>query len=85
MEIDAKKIGALLTKLRGERTQEEVARAVGISVSALSMYETGNRIPRDNIKIRLSAYYGQPIHKIFYNQISQNVSEISQSDSKKGA
>lgn len=66
MEMNAKQIGTLLTSLRGKRTQEEVAEAVGISVSALSMYETGNRIPRDNIKIRLAAYYGQPVHKIFY-------------------
>lgn len=66
MEMNPKKIGEMLVQLRGKRSQEEVAKAVGISVSALSMYEQGNRIPRDNIKIKLSAYYNKPVHKIFY-------------------
>lgn len=67
-EMDAKEIGKRLIKLRGGKTQEEVAKAVKISVSALSMYERGERIPRDNIKIRLAAYYKKPIHLIFYAQ-----------------
>lgn len=66
-EMDAKAIGKKLVDLRGSRTQEEVANALGLSVSALSMYERGERIPRDNIKIRISAYYRKPIHKIFFD------------------
>ncbi len=65
-EMNAKAIGERLVKLRGSKSQEEVAKAVGISVSALSMYEQGKRIPRDNIKIRLSSYYKKPISTIFY-------------------
>lgn len=65
-QMDAKAIGKKLVVLRGEKTQEEVANALEISVSALSMYERGERIPRDNIKIRISSYYGQPIHSIFF-------------------
>ncbi len=65
-EMDSKAIGKKLVKLRGEKTQEEVANSLGISVSALSMYERGERIPRDNIKIRISSYYKKPIHKIFF-------------------
>lgn len=45
--MDTTNIGSKLVKLRGNRTQEQVANAVGISVSALSMYECGERIPRD--------------------------------------
>ena len=67
-EMDSHVIGQTLIKLRGNRTQEEVAKAIGISKSALSMYERGERIPRDNIKIRISAYYKKPTHKIFFNQ-----------------
>ena len=66
IEMDAKEIGKILAELRGNRTQEEVANAVGISVSALSMYERGERIPRDCIKIRISSYYKKPISKIFF-------------------
>lgn len=65
-DMDAKIIGKRLVELRGNKTQEEVANAVGISKSALSMYERGERIPRDNIKIRISAYYKRPVHKIFF-------------------
>lgn len=54
-----------LIALRGERSQEEVAKALGISISALSMYEQGNRIPRDEIKIRMADYYGISIEDLF--------------------
>lgn len=64
--MDAKAIGARLKELRGSRSLTEVAAALGISVSALSMYENGERIPRDNVKIRLAEYYKKPIHKIFF-------------------
>lgn len=64
--MDAQAIGKRLKELRGSRTLQEVADALEISVSTLSMYENGERIPRDNIKIRISDYYKKPIHKIFY-------------------
>ena len=54
-----------LIALRGNRSQEEVAKALGISVSALSMYEQGNRIPRDEIKIRMAEYYAISIEALF--------------------
>jgi transcriptional regulator with XRE-family HTH domain len=54
-----------LIKLRGERSQEEVAKALGISISALSMYEQGNRIPRDEIKVKMAEYYGISIESLF--------------------
>jgi transcriptional regulator with XRE-family HTH domain len=54
-----------LIALRGNRGQDEVAKALGISVSALSMYEQGNRIPRDEVKIRMAAYYGISIEALF--------------------
>lgn len=65
-EMNAAEIGKRLIDLRGSRTQQEVADACGISVSAYSMYENGQRIPRDNIKIRLSNYFKKPISKIFF-------------------
>ena len=59
-------IGAILVELRGSRTQKEVAKALDISISALSSYENGSRIPRDPIKIRIAEYYKKPIQKIFF-------------------
>lgn len=57
-----------LIRLRGDRTREEVAKKVGISVSAISMYENGDRIPRDDIKIKLAALYGTSVQEIFFAQ-----------------
>ena len=66
IEMNAKEIGKRLVRLRGNKTQEEVAKSLNISVSALSMYERGERIPRDNVKIRISSYYKKPINTIFF-------------------
>lgn len=61
-------IGEKLKKLRGEKSQEEVARAVFISDSALSSYENDDRIPRDDVKRRLASYYGKTVGEIFFNE-----------------
>lgn len=59
-------IGKRLTDLRGEKSQSEVAEAVGITQAALSMYERGERIPRDNVKIKLANYYGVSVAALFF-------------------
>ena len=64
--MDGHKIGMRLVELRGARKQDEVAVAVGISSSALSMYERGERIPRDEIKIKLAEYYKISVEALFY-------------------
>ena len=63
--MDRKQIAEKLVELRGEKTQAEVAENVGISLSTLAMYETGERIPRDEIKIRLANYYGTTVESLF--------------------
>ena len=65
--MDASKIGKRLTVLRGKKTQEDVANAVGISASALSMYECGERIPRDDVKIKLAHYFRTSVQSIFFD------------------
>ena len=64
--MDKSVISERLVKLRGAKSQEEVARATGISPSALSMYENGERVPRDEVKIRLAEYYGTSVEEIFF-------------------
>lgn len=56
-----------LRDLRGEIPRETVSNAVGISKSALSMYERGERIPRDSVKVRLAKFYGKTVEYIFFN------------------
>lgn len=56
-----------LVKLRGDKSRETVAKACGISISALAMYERGERIPRDDIKVKLAEYYNRSVNFIFFD------------------
>lgn len=60
-------IAKRLVELRGEETRENVAAAVGVSISAISMYENGERIPRDDVKIRFAKYYKKSVKEIFFD------------------
>lgn len=60
-------IGEKLTALRGNKRREVVADACSISISALAMYETGKRIPRDEVKIALARYYNTSIEDLFFS------------------
>lgn len=64
--LNKKSIAKRLIELRGKKSRETVANACGISVSALAMYEQGERIPRDDIKIRLAKYYNRSVNFIFF-------------------
>lgn len=66
--ISAVEIGRRLRALRGEKSRKEVAEANQISESALAMYETGARIPRDEIKCKLAMYYQKSIEDIFFSE-----------------
>ena len=68
--LNPHEIGRRLRQLRGSQTRSEVASSVGISVSALSMYEIGQRVPRDEIKLSLANHYGVSVEDIFYSPIS---------------
>jgi len=58
--------GKRLTELRAGKSREEVAEANNISVSALAMYELGQRNPRDDVKISLAEYFGVRVSDIFF-------------------
>lgn len=63
---NVKTYGEKLRDLRGAKSRSEVAKACGISVSALTMYELNARRPRDEIKERLAAYYKKSLSWIFF-------------------
>lgn len=63
--MDKSLIAKKLLALRGDKSREEVAFSLGVSVSALTMYETGKRIPRDEIKLRIAKYYETDLQSIF--------------------
>lgn len=66
--MDAKVIAVKLRELRGDLPREKVCKAVGISESALAMYENGQRIPRDSIKVSIAKFYGKSVQSIFFSQ-----------------
>lgn len=65
--MDQTTIGQRLIKLRGNKTQEEVATALGISLSAIGMYERGERMPRDEVKIAIAKYFDTTVQSIFFD------------------
>lgn len=64
--VSAEIIAQRLRSLRGEQSQEEAAKALDISLSALSTYENGLRIPRDEIKLAFARYYNTSIEALFF-------------------
>lgn len=63
-----KTIGEKLRKLRGKRSRKEVANAVGVSASSITMYELDERVPRDDVKVKLAAYFGKTVADIFFSK-----------------
>lgn len=61
-------IGRDLRILRGTRSRREIARDLGISESAVVSYESGERMPRDEMKATLAAYYGVTVGSLFFGE-----------------
>ena len=60
--------GQKLRALRGNQTQKEIALALKITRSSWSMYERGERVPRDGIKVKIANYFGRSVQELFYDQ-----------------
>lgn len=45
---------------------KQVAEACGISVSAVQMYECGERTPRDDVKVKLSELLDERVQDLFF-------------------
>ncbi|MBQ8289355.1 MAG: helix-turn-helix transcriptional regulator [Clostridia bacterium] len=61
-----KTIGKRLMLLRGKKSRKEVAEGIGVTPSAVAMYERGERVPRDDIKIRYAKFFGKTVESIFF-------------------
>lgn len=66
--LDSKKISEKLGNLRLKKnvSQSQVAESLGITKAAVSQYESGQRIPSDEVKIKLTNYYGVSVQDLFY-------------------
>ena len=65
--MDKELISSRLVKLRGNKTQKAIADEVGVSVSTWAMYETGQRIPSDEVKIKIAKVFKKSVQSIFFS------------------
>lgn len=59
-------VGERLKKLRGSRTQGEVAEALGVTSMAVSQWENGLRMPSDDMKVKIAQFYKKTVMVIFF-------------------
>lgn len=57
-----------LKEARGNMSRKDVANKLGISLSALSMYESGERVPRDELKVRMARLYNTTVGHLFFGE-----------------
>lgn len=55
-----------IARIEKDLTQEELAFRLGISTSALSQYESGKRVPRDSMKIKIAEFCGTSVESLFF-------------------
>lgn len=58
----------ILRELRLMRglTQEKIAEDLGITKSSWAMYERGERVPRDEVKVKMAIYFSTSVEELFY-------------------
>ena len=78
-KLDAVQIGIRIKALREERgeTMLDLSKSLGTSESAIGMYESGQRVPRDEIKIRIAEHFTVPVEAIFFPREQHDSCEIS--------
>lgn len=72
-------IGARIRSMRGAESQKDLAEKLNISRSALAMYERGERIPRDEVKIRIAKYFHVSVESIFFAPVEHYLCTSSSS------
>jgi DNA-binding XRE family transcriptional regulator len=63
---DRVKVGQRLRALRGSRTLEDVANALEVSTMAVSLWERGERMPNDTMKVKIANFYKKSVMAIFF-------------------
>ena len=63
------KTADILKELRGNKSQAEIALSIGVTKSSWAMYERGERVPRDEVKVKIAGYFGKSVQDIFYPSV----------------
>lgn len=61
-------VGEKIRALRGSETKESVAGKMGVTVSSWTKYERDERIPRDELKVKIAEYFGTTVQNIFFEK-----------------
>lgn len=61
-----KTIGEILRELRGNKTQEQISEELNVTKSSWAMYERNERVPRDEVKVRIARYFNKSVQEIFF-------------------
>ncbi|MEG0093186.1 MAG: helix-turn-helix transcriptional regulator [Erysipelotrichaceae bacterium] len=64
--MNNKKIADKLKEIRGKYSRNYMASFLGVSVSAIQMYENGERIPRDETKLKYAEFAKESVDSIFF-------------------
>ncbi len=66
--MDRKIVGMRLQNLRirAHETVHQVAAIIGVSASSVMQYETGDKMPSDNVKIQIAKHFDCTVEEIFY-------------------
>ena len=51
-------------------TQTAVAKALGVGTTTYNAWETGQNIPRDEMKVKIAEFYGLSVGYIFFKPIT---------------
>ena len=68
--VDAKIIGSRIRAIRKEKglSTFSFAVAIGVTDSAIRSYESGERTPRDEIKVKIARFAGKTVQEIFFDE-----------------
>ena len=66
--MEKKSYNVILKELRESKglSRVSVAKSVGVTKSAIAMYERGERVPKDDTKKKFSKLFGTSVEYIFY-------------------
>lgn len=81
-----KKLGNHIRRCRFERnemTQEELARAVGVTRQTIHSIEKGKFIPSAYLAIKISRVFGRSVEEIFFLTEKNNETRKAERDEKK--
>lgn len=66
--MNSREIGAKISRIRKNRemTRNMLAKEVGTAASTVGMWERGERIPRDSMKVRLAQTFNMTVQELFF-------------------